>query len=73
MNFDKGELKLVLYVLRGSVADEPPEVQAKVQAATDTTRAFIDKLNTDYPENTGLVGGMIAVLDHVVKNMPNKE
>lgn len=70
---DKEELKLSLYVLRGAVADGTPEEQAAVQASTEATRAFIEKLKTDYPDKAGLYGGMIAALECVVNEMPNKE
>ncbi|EEZ5537897.1 hypothetical protein EY403_08320 [Shigella sonnei] len=66
---DKEELESWLYLLRSTVADGTPEGQAAVQASTEATRAFIEKLKTDYPDKSGLFGGLIAALECAVQEM----
>ncbi|ELL6061437.1 hypothetical protein RXS61_001617 [Shigella sonnei] len=66
---DKEELESWLYLLRSTVADAPPEVQAETQASTEAARAFIEKLKTDYPDKSGLFGGLIAALECAVQEM----
>ncbi|EHK2735769.1 hypothetical protein J9K13_003318 [Salmonella enterica] len=65
---EQKELRMMLYTLRGAVSEESEPVQQMVKESEEKTRAFIARLEADYPDQKGLVGGMIAVLDHLVKN-----
>ncbi|EHJ3657109.1 hypothetical protein J9T75_002301 [Salmonella enterica] len=65
---EQQELKTMLYTLRGAMCEESEPVQQMVKESEEKTRAFIARLEADYPDQKGLVGGMIAVLDHLVKN-----
>ncbi|HFZ7939632.1 TPA: hypothetical protein ACIPFX_004328 [Salmonella enterica subsp. enterica serovar Birkenhead] len=65
---EQQELKTMLYTLRGAMYEESEPVQQMVKESEEKTRAFIARLEADYPDQKGLVGGMIAVLDHLVKN-----
>ncbi|EBP4586522.1 hypothetical protein VH79_25820, partial [Salmonella enterica] len=65
---EQKELRIVLYTLRGAVSEESEPVQQMVKESEEKTRAFIARLEADYPDQKGLVGGMIAVLDHLIKN-----
>lgn len=69
MILDEEELESWLYLLRSTVADGTPERQAAVQASTEATRDFIEKLKTDYPDKAGLLGGLIAALEYVVQEI----
>ncbi|EFV5694758.1 hypothetical protein GL912_06110 [Shigella sonnei] len=66
---DKEGLESWLNLLHDVVADGTPEGQAAVQASTEATRAFIEKLKTDYPDKSGLCGGLIAALECAVQEM----
>lgn len=65
---EQKELRMMLYTLRGAMYEESEPVQQMVKESEEKTRAFIARLEADYPDQKGLVGGMIAVLDHLVKN-----
>ncbi|EGT7582923.1 hypothetical protein OP853_001244 [Salmonella enterica] len=65
---EQKELRMMLYTLRGAVSEESEPVQQMVKESEEKTRAFIARLEADYPDQKGLVGGMIAVLDHLMKN-----
>ncbi|EAV3016263.1 hypothetical protein QNC71_002577 [Salmonella enterica] len=58
----------VLCMLRGAVSEESEPVQVMVKESEDKTREFIARLEADWPDKKGLVGGMIAALDYLVKN-----
>lgn len=58
----------MLYTLRGAMCEESEPVQQMVKESEIKTREFIARLEADYPDKKGIVGGMIAVLDHLVKN-----
>ncbi|HGG6757186.1 TPA: hypothetical protein ACJG9G_005375 [Salmonella enterica subsp. enterica serovar Java] len=62
------ELRTMLYTLRGAMCEESEPVQQMVKESEEKTRAFIARLEVDYPDKKGLAGGMIAVLDYLVKN-----
>lgn len=65
---EQQELKTMLYTLRGAMYEESEPVQQMVKESEEKTRAFIARLEADYPDQKGLVGGMIATLDYLVKN-----
>ncbi|EGB0327211.1 hypothetical protein H6W05_003540 [Salmonella enterica] len=65
---EQQELKTMLYTLRGAMCEESEPVQQMVKESEEKTRAFIARLEADYPDQKGLVGGMIATLDYLVKN-----
>ncbi|EBW6359717.1 hypothetical protein DPU24_02465 [Salmonella enterica subsp. enterica serovar Oranienburg] len=67
-SLEQQELKTMLYTLRGAMYEESEPVQQMVKESEVKTREFITRLEADYPDQKGLVGGMIAVLDHLVKN-----
>ncbi|EFO6247956.1 hypothetical protein HNF43_000793 [Salmonella enterica] len=58
----------VLCMLRGAVSEESEPVQMMVKESEEKTREFIARLEADWPDKKGLVGGMIAALDYLVKN-----
>lgn len=58
----------MLYTLRGAVCEESEPTQVMVKESEEKTREFIARLEADYPDKKGLMGGMIAVLDYLVKN-----
>lgn len=58
----------MLYTLRGAMCEESEPVQQMVKESEEKTREFIARLEVDYPDKKGLVGGMIAALDYLVKN-----
>lgn len=58
----------MLYTLRGAVSEESEPVQQMVKESEEKTREFISRLEADYPDKKGLVGGLIAVVDHLMKN-----
>ncbi|EBH8951228.1 hypothetical protein OD214_004900 [Salmonella enterica] len=62
------ELRTMLYTLRGAMCEESEPVQQMVKESEEKTREFIARLEVDYPDKKGLVGGMIAALDYLVKN-----
>lgn len=62
------ELRTVLYTLRGAVCEESEPVQQMIKESEEKAREFIARLEADYPDKKGLMGGMIAVLDYLVKN-----
>ncbi|EBG8049531.1 hypothetical protein BW014_20510 [Salmonella enterica] len=62
------ELRTMLYTLRGAMCEESELVQQMVKESEEKTREFIARLEADYPDKKGLMGGMIAVLDYLVKN-----
>ncbi|EBG7270782.1 hypothetical protein ILX21_002973 [Salmonella enterica] len=62
------ELRTVLYTLRGAVCEESEPAQVMVKESEEKTREFIARLEADYPDKKGLMGGMIAALDYFVKN-----
>ncbi|EGN3249350.1 hypothetical protein IH097_004180 [Salmonella enterica] len=62
------ELRTVLYTLRGAVCEESEPVQQMVKESEEKTRELIARLEADYPDKKGLMGGMIAALDYLVKN-----
>ncbi|ELQ7075206.1 hypothetical protein QQ154_001125 [Salmonella enterica] len=62
------ELRTVLYTLRGAVCEESEPVQQMVKESEEKTREFIARLEADYPDKKGLMGGMIAALDYLVKS-----
>ncbi|ECI4313396.1 hypothetical protein DPA88_23650 [Salmonella enterica subsp. salamae] len=63
---EKQEFATLLYLFRGMAASATGEERAAIDAAEAESRAYIEKLRTDYPDGSGLVGGLIAVLDTVV-------
>ncbi|HFW4795121.1 TPA: hypothetical protein ACIBS5_000394 [Salmonella enterica subsp. diarizonae serovar 60-67:z35:-] len=67
-SLEQQELKIMLYTLRGAVSEESEPVQQMVKESEEKTRAFIARLEADYPDKKGLVGGLIAVVDHLMKN-----
>ncbi|EHI3121577.1 hypothetical protein J9N36_002945 [Salmonella enterica] len=67
-SLEQQELKTMLYTLRGAMCEESEPVQQMVKESEVKTREFIARLEADYPDKKGIVGGMIAVLDHLVKN-----
>lgn len=67
-SLEQQELKTMLYTLRGAMCEESEPVQQMVKESEEKTREFISRLEADYPDKKGIVGGMIAVLDHLVKN-----
>ncbi len=58
----------MLYTLRGAMCEESEPVQQMVKESEEKAREFIARLETDYPDRKGLMGGMIAVLDYLVKS-----
>ncbi|EEK2576283.1 hypothetical protein Y614_14895 [Salmonella enterica subsp. enterica serovar Montevideo] len=62
------ELRTVVYTLRGAVCEESEPVQQMVKESEEKAREFIARLEADYPDKKGLMGGMIAVLDYFVKS-----
>ncbi|OSD65512.1 hypothetical protein R537_23180 [Salmonella enterica subsp. enterica serovar Rough O:d:1,7] len=58
----------MLYTLRGAMCEESELVQQMVKESEEKTREFIARLEADYPDKKGLMGGMIAALDYLVKN-----
>ncbi|EHX3140911.1 hypothetical protein K2U05_000829 [Salmonella enterica] len=62
------ELRTVLYTLRGVVCEESEPTQQMVKESEEKTREFIARLEADWPDKKGLMGGMIAALDYLVKN-----
>ncbi|EIE0100996.1 hypothetical protein LCT01_000978 [Salmonella enterica] len=58
----------VLCMLRGAVSEESEPVQMMVKESEEKTKAFIAQLDADYPDGRGLFGGLLAVIDHLVKN-----
>lgn len=58
----------MLYTLRGAVCEESEPTQQMVKESEEKTREFIARLEADYPDKKGLVGGMIAALDYLVKS-----
>ncbi|EAB4137507.1 hypothetical protein IOV50_003687 [Salmonella enterica] len=62
------ELRTMLYTLRGAMCEESEPVQVMVKESEEKTREFIARLEADWPDKKGLVGGMIAALDYLVKN-----
>ncbi|EDQ0311422.1 hypothetical protein B6B25_001208 [Salmonella enterica subsp. enterica serovar Berta] len=62
------ELRTMLYTLRGAMCEEPEPAQVMVKESEEKTREFIARLEADYPDKKGLMGGMIAALDYLVKN-----
>ncbi|ELN0275786.1 hypothetical protein Q1C51_004587 [Salmonella enterica] len=62
------ELRTMLYTLRGAMCEESEPVQVMVKESEEKTREFIVRLEADWPDKKGLVGGMIAALDYLVKN-----
>lgn len=62
------ELRTVLYTLRGAMCEESEPAQQMVKESEEKTREFIARLEADYPDKKGLMGGMIAALDYLVKN-----
>ncbi|EAY8716915.1 hypothetical protein AZF69_14155 [Salmonella enterica] len=67
-SLEQQELKTMLYTLRGAMCEESEPVQQMVKESEVKTREFIARLEADYPDKKGIVGGMIAVLDYLVKN-----
>ncbi|HGG6752530.1 TPA: hypothetical protein ACJG9G_000486 [Salmonella enterica subsp. enterica serovar Java] len=67
-SLEQQELKTMLYTLRGAMYEESEPVQQMVKESEEKTRAFIARLEADYPDKKGLVGGIIAALDYLVKN-----
>ncbi|EED3050025.1 hypothetical protein QG11_22425 [Salmonella enterica subsp. enterica serovar Virchow] len=67
-SLEQQELKTMLYTLRGAMYEESEPVQQMVKESEEKTRAFIARLEADYPDQKGLVGGLIATLDYLVKN-----
>ncbi|HAK8203090.1 TPA: hypothetical protein H2W01_002650 [Salmonella enterica] len=65
---EQQELKTMLYTLRGAMCEESEPVQQMVKESEEKTREFITRLEADYPDKKGIVGGMIATLDYLVKN-----
>lgn len=59
----------MLYTLRGAMCEESEPTQVMVKESEEKTREFIARLEADYPDKKGLVGGMIAALDYLVKNV----
>ncbi|EAY4716854.1 hypothetical protein ABM398_004112 [Salmonella enterica] len=64
----KDDLLPVLYMLRGAVSEESEPAQQLVAEAEEKTKVFIAQLNADYPDGYGLTGGLLAVINHLVKN-----
>ncbi|EDL0767536.1 hypothetical protein CNP37_25670 [Salmonella enterica subsp. enterica serovar Muenchen] len=62
------ELRTMLYTLRGAMCEESEPVQVMVKESEEKTREFIARLEADWPDKKGLMGGMIAVLDYLVKS-----
>ncbi|ENW7464787.1 hypothetical protein ACFL9A_002241 [Salmonella enterica] len=62
------ELRTMLYTLRGAMCEESEPAQQMVKESEEKTREFIARLEADYPDKRGLMGGMIAALDYLVKN-----
>ncbi|MGF2652761.1 hypothetical protein ACQUWL_09400 [Serratia marcescens] len=62
------ELRTMLYTLRGAMCEESGPVQQMVKESEEKTKAFIAQLDADYPDGRGLFGGLLAVIDHLVKN-----
>ncbi|ECO9405483.1 hypothetical protein FX281_14225 [Salmonella enterica] len=62
------ELRIMLYTLRGAMCEESEPVQQMVKESEEKTKAFIAQLDADYPDGRGLFGGLLAVIDHLVKN-----
>lgn len=62
------ELRTMLYTLRGAMCEESEPAQQMVKESEEKTREFIARLEADYPDKKGLMGGMIAVLGYLVKN-----
>ncbi|EGQ2008880.1 hypothetical protein I2514_001688 [Salmonella enterica subsp. enterica serovar Infantis] len=62
------ELRTMLYTLRGVVCEESEPTQVMVKESEEKTREFIARLEADYPDKKGLMGGMIAALDYLVKS-----
>lgn len=58
----------MLYTLRGAMCEESEPVQQMVKESEEKTREFIARLEADYPDKKGLMGGVIAALDYLVKN-----
>lgn len=58
----------MLFTLRGAMCEESEPVQQMVKESEEKAREFIARLEADYPDKKGIVGGMIAVLDYLVKN-----
>ncbi|EBA4667407.1 hypothetical protein DC560_19560 [Salmonella enterica] len=67
-SLEQQELKTMLYTLRGAMCEESEPVQQMVKESEEKTREFISRLEADYPDKKGIVGGMIAALDYLVKN-----
>lgn len=67
-SLEQQELKTMLYTLRGAMCEESEPVQQMVKESEEKTREFIVRLEADYPDKKGIVGGMIAALDYLVKN-----
>ncbi|ECH1122999.1 hypothetical protein FPE89_01280 [Salmonella enterica subsp. diarizonae] len=65
---EQQELRTALFTLRGAMCEESEPVQQMVKESEEKTREFITRLEADYPDKKGIVGGMIAVLDYLVKN-----
>ncbi|EDE6352983.1 hypothetical protein BXI04_25470 [Salmonella enterica subsp. enterica serovar Abony] len=65
---EKQEFATLLYLFRGMEASATGEERAAIDAAEAESRAFIEKLRADHPDGSGLVGGLIAVLETVVNN-----
>ncbi|ECQ1030369.1 hypothetical protein H2549_003762 [Salmonella enterica subsp. enterica serovar Stanley] len=65
---EQSELKTMLRMLRGAMCEESEPVQQIVKESEEKTREFIARLEADYPDKKGIVGGMIAALDYLVKN-----
>ncbi|EEJ9456013.1 hypothetical protein FE04_00710 [Salmonella enterica subsp. enterica serovar Infantis] len=62
------DLQAVLFMLRGMISEESEPVQVMMKESEEKTREFIARLEADYPDKKGLMGGMIAALDYLVKN-----
>ncbi|EFS4423057.1 hypothetical protein HXR37_001416 [Salmonella enterica] len=67
-SLEQQELKTMLYTLRGAMYEESEPVQQMVKESEVKTREFIARLEADYPDKKGIVGGMISALDYLVKN-----
>ncbi|EJM2516768.1 hypothetical protein NN677_000024 [Salmonella enterica] len=67
-SLEQQELKTMLYTLRGAMCEESEPVQQMVKESEEKTREFISRLEADYPDKKGIVGGMIAALDYLVKS-----
>lgn len=66
---EKQEFATLLYVFRGMASTATDDERAAIAAAEAEAAAFIEKLRTTYPDGSGLIGGLIAVLEIVV-NQP---